>query len=157
MAVARKGEVKDLLDANTALAFDGVQDCYEVAGECFKLQTQPTLNLTVKSFAFKSIVGPTQFLNNFTTLPLETENVALEKVRRSVGKRYTSFFNRGRENFVVEDLSEPSEDRRKEMESVQWMIFAAKAFVLRFWGLAKVRFLIIASARSPQLTFLPRL
>ncbi|GAA6030905.1 hypothetical protein JCM8097_008929 [Rhodosporidiobolus ruineniae] len=138
MAVARKSEVKELIDASAALAFDGIEDCYEVNGECFKLQTQPTLNLTVKSFAFKSLVGPTQFLNNFSALPLETETVALEKVRRTQGrKRYTSFFNRGREDFVVEDAAEPSEDRRKEMESVQWMLFAAKAFVLRFWGLAK--------------------
>ncbi|GAA5863053.1 hypothetical protein JCM8547_002783 [Rhodosporidiobolus lusitaniae] len=137
MAAARKGEVKELLDANAALAFDGIEDCYEVNGECFKLQTQPTLNLTVKSFAFNSLVGPTQFLNNFTILPLETEKVALEKVKRAGVKRYTSFFNRGRDNFLVEDAVEPSEDRRKEMESVQWMLFAAKAFVLRFWGLAK--------------------
>ncbi|GAA5907481.1 hypothetical protein JCM6882_003872 [Rhodosporidiobolus microsporus] len=138
MAVARKDEVKELLDANAELAFNGIKDCYEVGGECFKLQTQPTLNLTVKSFAFKSLVGPTQFLTNFSNLPLETETVALEKVRRTGGrKRYTSFFNRGQEDFVVEDASEPNEDRRKELESVQWMIFAAKAFVLRFWGLAK--------------------
>ncbi|BGP19514.1 hypothetical protein JCM10213_006334 [Rhodosporidiobolus nylandii] len=138
MAVARKNEVRELLDANAELAFDGIEDCYEVNGECFKLQTQPALNLTVKSFAFKSLVGPTQFLTNFSSLPLETETVALEKVRRNGGrKRYTSFFNRGRDDFVVEDSAEPNEDRRKEMESVQWMIFAAKAFVLRFWGLAK--------------------
>ncbi|GAA6010512.1 hypothetical protein JCM10207_001340 [Rhodosporidiobolus poonsookiae] len=138
LSVARKNEVKELLDANSALAFEGIEDCYEVNGECFKLQTQPTLNLTVKSFAFKSLVGPTQFLNNFSTLPMETETVALEKVRRTQGrKRYTSFFNRGREDFVVEDSAEPSEDRKREMASVQWMLFAAKAFVLRFWGLAK--------------------
>ncbi|GAA5824725.1 hypothetical protein JCM11251_005316 [Rhodosporidiobolus azoricus] len=138
MAVARKDEVKELLDANAELAFQGIEDCYEVQGECFKLQTQPTLNLTVKSFAFKSLVGPTQFLTNFSNLPLETETVALEKVRRTGGrKRYTSFFNRGQEDFVIEEAGQPNEDRRKEMESVQWMIFAAKAFVLRFWGLAK--------------------
>ncbi|GAA6004428.1 uncharacterized protein JCM10292_007063 [Rhodotorula paludigena] len=138
MPVARKDEVKDLLDANAALAFKGVDDCYEVRGECWKVQTQPALNLSVKTFAFSSLVGPTQFLNNFSALPLETETVALEKVRRMGGRRrYTSFFNRGRDDFVVEDASEPNEERKKEMESVQWMLFAAKVFVLRFWGLAK--------------------
>ncbi|BGP51148.1 3-hydroxy-3-methylglutaryl-coenzyme A (HMG-CoA) reductase isozyme [Rhodotorula kratochvilovae] len=136
MAVARKGEVKELLDANSALASGGIEDCHQVGGECWTYQTQPALNLTVKSFAFDSLVGPTQFLSNFSTLPLETETVALEKVRQGGRKRYTSFFNRGREDFIVEDVT-PNEDRKREMESVQWMIFAAKVFVLRFWGLAK--------------------
>lgn len=140
MSVARKNEVKELLSADSMLAFDGIEDCYRLGNDCWNVQTQPTLNLTVKSFAFTSLVGPNQFLSNFTILPLETETVALEKVKRSVGrKRYTSFFNRGREDFVVEGPDQPSEDRKREMESVQWMLFAAKVFVLRFWGLAKVR------------------
>ncbi|KWU43403.1 putative hydroxymethylglutaryl-CoA reductase [Rhodotorula sp. JG-1b] len=138
MAVARKTEVKELLSADSMLAFDGIEDCYRVHGNCWSVQTQPTLNLTVKSLAFTSLAGPTQFLSNFSILPLETETVALEKVKRSVGrKRYTSFFNRGRDDFVVEGPDQPSEDRKREMESVQWMLFAAKVFVLRFWGLAK--------------------
>ncbi|GAA5937137.1 hypothetical protein JCM3775_001560 [Rhodotorula graminis] len=136
MAAARKSEVKELLDADSALAFDGIEDCYAVRGECWKAQTQPALNLTVKSFAFTSLVGPTQFLSNFSVSPLETETVALEKVRQGGRKRYTSFFNRGREDFVVEPTA-PNEDRKREMESVQWALFAAKVFVLRFWGLAK--------------------
>ncbi|GAA5849525.1 hypothetical protein JCM9279_007258 [Rhodotorula babjevae] len=136
MAAARKSEIKELLDADSALAFDGIEDCYQVQGECWKAQTQPALNLTVKSFAFTSLVGPTQFLSNFSVSPLETETVALEKVRQGGRKRYTSFFNRGREDFVVEPTA-PNEDRKREMESVQWALFAAKVFVLRFWGLAK--------------------
>jgi len=115
-----------------------IEDCYRVDGKCWEVQTQPTLNLTVKSFAFSSLVGPTQFLNNFASVPTETETVALEKVRRTQGrKRYTSFFNRGQDDFVVEEV-EFNEERKREMESVQWMLFAAKAFVMRFWGLAKV-------------------
>ncbi|BGO95077.1 hypothetical protein NBRC10512_006360 [Rhodotorula toruloides] len=138
MAVARKNEVKELLEADSLLAEQGIEDCYKVAGQCWKVQTQPALNLTVKSFAFESLVGPTQFFANFSTLPLETETVALEKVRRSQGrKRYTSFFNRGQDDFVVEGSDQPSEDRKREMESVHWVLFAAKVFVLRFWGLAK--------------------
>ncbi|GAA5968653.1 hypothetical protein JCM11641_007712 [Rhodosporidiobolus odoratus] len=138
MAIARKNEVRELLDANAVLAFDGINDCHQVNGNSFRHQAQPALNLTVKSFAFDSLVGPTQFLTNFSNLPLETETVALEKVKRMQGRqRYTSFFNRGQDDFVIEDASEPSEDRRKEMESVKWMLFATKAFVLRFWGLAK--------------------
>lgn len=141
MAVARKTEAKELLSADSMLALDGIDDCYRVGDACWSVQTQPTLNLTVKSFAFSSLVGPTQFLSNFTLMPLETDAVALDKVSaRSVGrKRYTSFFNRGRDDFVVEAPDQPSEDRKREMESVQWMLFAAKVFVLRFWGLAKVR------------------
>ncbi|BGP57886.1 3-hydroxy-3-methylglutaryl-coenzyme A (HMG-CoA) reductase isozyme [Rhodotorula sphaerocarpa] len=139
MAVARKTEAKELLSADSMLALDGIDDCYRVGDACWSVQTQPTLNLTVKSFAFSSLVGPTQFLSNFTLMPLETDAVALDKVSaRSVGrKRYTSFFNRGRDDFVVEAPDQPSEDRKREMESVQWMLFAAKVFVLRFWGLAK--------------------
>ncbi|GAA6060323.1 hypothetical protein JCM10212_000420 [Sporobolomyces blumeae] len=133
----RKTEAKDLLDADVALAMTDVEDCYRVDAECWKTQTQPALNLTVKSFAFSSLVGPTQFLNNFATVPVETETVALEKIRRTQGRRrYTSFFNRGQDDFVVEE-TEFNEERKREMESVQWMLFAAKAFVLRFWGLAK--------------------
>ncbi|GAA5974602.1 hypothetical protein JCM21900_005683 [Sporobolomyces salmonicolor] len=137
LATARKSEAKALLDEEVALAFQGIEDCYEVDGNCWKTQTQPTLNLTVKSFAFSSLVGPTQFLNNFSNLSLNTETVALEKARSTQGRRrYTSFFNRGHDDFIVEE-TEFNEERKKEMESVQWMIFAAKAFVMRFWGLAK--------------------
>ncbi|GAA5945411.1 uncharacterized protein JCM15063_003012 [Sporobolomyces koalae] len=137
LASTRKTQVKELLDADVAVAMSDVQDCYRIDGECWTAQTQPTLNLTVKSFAFSSLVGPNQFLNNFADIPVETETVALEKVRRTQGrKRYTSFFNRGQDDFVVEE-AEFNMDRKREMESVQWMLFAAKAFVLRFWGLAK--------------------
>lgn len=154
MAVARKTEVKELLSADSMLAFDGIEDCYRVHGTCWSVQTQPTLNLTVKSLAFTSLAGPTQFLTNFSILPLETETVALEKVKRSVGrKRYTSFFNRGRDDFVVEGPDQPSEDRKREMQSVQWMLFAAKVFVLRFWGLAKVS--LGAHAASPRRKLTP--
>ncbi|GAA5890321.1 hypothetical protein JCM16303_006419 [Sporobolomyces ruberrimus] len=137
LASTRKSQAKELLDADVALAMNDVEDCYQVDGRCWKVQTQPTLNLTVQSFAFSSLVGPTQFLNNFAIVPTETESVALEKVRRTQGRRrYTSFFNRGEEDFVVEEEGF-NEERKREMESVQWMLFAAKAFVMRFWGLAK--------------------
>ncbi|GAA5916833.1 uncharacterized protein JCM6883_002386 [Sporobolomyces salmoneus] len=137
LAPARKTQAKQLLDSDVALAMNDVQDCHKVNGECWQAQSQPTLNLTVKSFAFESLVGPTQFLNNFANVPTETETVALEKVRRTQGrKRYTSFFNRGQDDFVVEEV-EFNEERKREMESVQWMLFATKAFIMRFWGLAK--------------------
>ncbi|GAA5983732.1 hypothetical protein JCM5350_002374 [Sporobolomyces pararoseus] len=137
LAPVRKTQAKELLDADVTLAMNDVEDCYKVDGKCWQVQTQPTLNLTVKSFAFSSLVGPTRFLNNFNDIPTETETVALEKVRRTQGrKRYTSFFNRGQDDFVVEEV-EFNEERKREMESVQWMLFAAKAFVMRFWGLAK--------------------
>jgi hypothetical protein len=74
----------------------------------------------------------------------ESKNgLALERSTRRNGnaRKYMSFFRKGRyiENDSNDtDVTGKEKVTREEMKSVTWMLFAIRAFVMRFYYLAKV-------------------
>jgi hydroxymethylglutaryl-CoA reductase (NADPH) len=139
MALQLKEEVREAASSATAKALEGVA-CYEIEGVCWSVQTQPTLNLTARSFAFTSSNASKEFSNNIAAADLSTSHLELLRIPNSQGRRYTSFFNRkplvdGTDDIVFQAARARSQE---EMQSVKWMIYAGRAFILRFWGLAKV-------------------
>lgn len=146
LSLSRKAELRDAVSVATAKALGGVE-CYKVDGACWAVQTQPTVDITARSLAFASAEESKKFAINFSTLQLSTKDLELVKVRNSQGRRrYASFFNRkdvddGSDDSVFE---EGRERNQEEMKSATWMIFAARAFVMRFYGLAKVRRALLA-------------
>ncbi|SCV74476.1 BQ2448_8115 [Microbotryum intermedium] len=143
LELARSIEIKDTLDNATRVALNGV-DCYKIGnGECWMVETQPSLNRTARSLAFATAAASREFSLNFVKLPLSSPTFDVEARKTRKARTYTSFLSRGGskedsiqpEELLVEERSERS---LEEMQSVKWMIFAVRAFVMRFYGLAKV-------------------
>ncbi|SCZ96778.1 BZ3500_MvSof-1268-A1-R1_Chr4-1g06711 [Microbotryum saponariae] len=140
--IVRSIEIKDTLDNATRVALEGV-DCYKIGnGDCWMVETQPSLNRTARSLAFASAAASRDFSLNFVKLPLSSPTLDVEARKTRKPRTYTSFLSRGgskddraqSEELLVEERSERS---LEEMQSVKWMIFAVRAFVMRFYGLAK--------------------
>ncbi|KDE08149.1 hypothetical protein MVLG_01630 [Microbotryum lychnidis-dioicae p1A1 Lamole] len=140
--IVRSTEVKDTLDNATRVALEGV-DCYKIGnGDCWMVETQPSLNRTARTLAFASAAASRDFSLNFVKLPLSSPTLDVKARKTRKARTYTSFLSRGGskddsaqpEELLVEERSERS---LEEMQSVKWMIFAVRAFVMRFYGLAK--------------------
>lgn len=144
LPAAKKDQVREIVQAGTRTAIQGV-DCYKgaLSDDCWTFVNQPTLNLSVSSLAFANQEAAKDFARNFAQLVLPVDGVVLAPVQRTLPRRgYSSFFS-GRGAIGVQDgvdiSPEQLEKSREELQSVRWMIFAVKAFLLRFWGLARVR------------------
>lgn len=131
------------------LALDGT-DCYHgpQSADCWSFNKDVTSNLSIQSFAFASQDASTDFKANFAQRDVAVQGLVLDPVQKSnaARKRQASFFSgkREQEHDAPEDdvVDEAAVRNREELQSVRWMIFAVKAFLLRFWGLAKVRFAV---------------
>lgn len=160
-------DIKSTLDAATPRALDGL-DCYKLGNSrtCWSVETQPTLNRTARSFVFNSAEASKEFATRLVAQPAllapssSSSRVALKRQQRARrGPRsYTSFFSR---NTPVDGAGKTTDDSdtdlvlddtwigdevndglfeksREDMRSAKWMLFAARAFIMRFYGLAKV-------------------
>jgi hydroxymethylglutaryl-CoA reductase (NADPH) len=127
---------------------------------CWSVQNQPTSNSTARSLAFPSAADSQKFARQLSELQLSTSRVEMVKMANSHGTRrkFTSFFSKNGKDLL--GLDEQSQDfgeawwddalfemaarerNLEEMKSFKWMLFAARAFVMRFWGLAKVNIYI---------------
>ncbi|KAK4046320.1 3-hydroxy-3-methylglutaryl-coenzyme A (HMG-CoA) reductase isozyme [Microbotryomycetes sp. JL201] len=142
-------QVKQTLDKSTKHALVAV-DCYKLPKQhqCWTVETQPTLNRTARSFVFTDATSSREFGSTFASLSLSSDSLLLKpKHRRRVTRSYASFFSRSDDgsnqhsNVVAEaeagEYDGVYEKSLEDMRSAKWMLFAARAFVMRFYGLAK--------------------
>lgn len=110
------------------------------------LQTLPSAR-SASTFSTKSILDSTTTLLSIVSDSSRTSTLdrvilneyeGLIRKKRGGSRKYLSFFSRS--NRSLNDGEENNEKvTREEMKSVTWMLFAIRAFVMRFYYLAKVR------------------
>lgn len=154
IASSRASSVKAAIDATVPKALEGV-DCYRLDGRtCWSVETQPSLNRTARTYLFNSAEASKMFAANFVAQPsLKSDHLSLKARRsRNTIRRYTSFFSGNSDLasraesdsmfddvWISDDVDGLVEKSREDMRSAKWMLFAIRAFVMRFYGLAKVR------------------
>lgn len=152
LPVAQTLQMKEIISSGTAAALSAPEvECYKAPGssDCWDVQTQPTLNRTARSFAFTSPTSAKAFSAAFHSLPsLRSSSLELKALpkRRRGTRNYASFFSRARGEDEASSRSGEEEDAAEweversmeDMKSVKWMLYAVRAFVMRFYGLAKV-------------------
>ncbi|KAK4703272.1 hydroxymethylglutaryl-CoA reductase (NADPH), partial [Phenoliferia sp. Uapishka_3] len=144
LPAAKKDQVRSLVQATTSSALEGT-DCYhapDADSNCWAFSKEVTSNLSVQSFAFASQDASKDFARNFAALDLSVQGLVLDPVQKSqLRKRPSSFFsgkNAVEDAGADDDVTDATAlKNREQLQSVRWMIFAVKAFLLRFWGLAK--------------------
>lgn len=148
LPLAQTIEVNTVLDRAVLDALPA--DCYRLDGRCWEATSQPTLNRTARSFAFTSPQAASIFGSALAQQHLSSETLQFEQSRRK-RTSYTSFFGRGNDKQQVHDVlvDEPHDRTLEDMKSVKWMLFAARAFVMRFYGLAKASYLPRPNSTSP--------
>lgn len=131
-------KIDSSVDRAVKIALTG-SDCYSTrkGAQCWIDKGYPSTQLIAHSIAFRSEAASLAFPLNLSTIELAPQGFAMKKLATAVGpQRYMSFFSR---KDGVEEIYEGARERsQEEMQSVTWMIFAARAFVMRFYGLIKV-------------------
>lgn len=110
-------------------------------GRCLATDFTPSPNSFGRSFAFDSQEASLEFANRLKGIDLSTPSLSVRPLNKPIKRtHYVSLFNRNPQvDHLVSDGWDSAKERNlEEMRSVKWIIFAARAFVLRFWGLAKV-------------------
>ena len=138
-------EIDQVVHEAVAQALDQAS-CYQGAtAHCWIDEHSPSQNLSATSFAFLSEDASFRFLANLSTIDLATSTTQLKKLSGSEGRRrYMSFFRRKDTAEVYEGVEGARERSKEEMQSITWMLFAARAFVMRFYGLARVNIVSIS-------------